>query len=190
MTNKQLYNLVFENYIQAKRELIREGYLKTEESKNIDFNEIFSRTKGAMQEKKIEKLQRENQMLKEKLSQKQIRKESIVSGQGGVGSSGGAGTQGFGNLMNRVGASVFKDKGSMAELAANELVNSKDSSGSSFFDRMMDIYPRTGKAGLISLFKIKMTSNLKNGMSKDEAKRKAMADMDDTLVENRRRRRY
>jgi hypothetical protein len=79
MTNKELYNLVFENYIQAKRELIREGYLKTEESKNIDFNEIFSRTKGALAEKKIEKLQRENQMLKEKLSQRRGLKEEATT---------------------------------------------------------------------------------------------------------------
>jgi hypothetical protein len=43
MTNKQLYNLVLENYIQAKKELIREGYLKREESNKIDFNEIFDR---------------------------------------------------------------------------------------------------------------------------------------------------
>jgi hypothetical protein len=66
MTNKQLYNLVFENYVQAKRELLREGYTR-KHLEEVDFNEIFSQTKGKIQEKKIEKLQRENEMLKEKL---------------------------------------------------------------------------------------------------------------------------
>ena len=66
MTNKQLYNLVFENYVQAKRELLREGYTR-KYLEEVDFNEIFSQTKGKIQEKKIEKLQRENEMLKEKL---------------------------------------------------------------------------------------------------------------------------
>jgi hypothetical protein len=88
MTNKQLYNIIFENFIQAKRELIREGYLKKEESNKIDFNEIFDKTKGEMQKKKIEKLQRENQMLREKLSQKQLKKEAVVGPQGGMGSGG------------------------------------------------------------------------------------------------------
>ena len=44
MTNKQLYNLVFENYVQAKKELIREGYLKNYLNQ-VDFNEIFDQTK-------------------------------------------------------------------------------------------------------------------------------------------------
>ena len=121
MTNKQLYNLVFENYIQAKKELIREGYLKREESNKIDFNEIFSATKGEMQKKKIEKLQRENQMLKEKLSQKQIRKEALINPQGGKGSSGSKAldsTWGFmGNFfrnstdrLNTVSSKIFNIK--------------------------------------------------------------------------------
>jgi hypothetical protein len=66
MTNKQLYNLVFENFVQAKRELIKEGYRK-ESFKDVDFNEVFGRTKSVMQEEKIKSLKRENEMLKKKL---------------------------------------------------------------------------------------------------------------------------
>ena len=67
MTNKQLYNLVFENFVQAKRELLREGYLKKEDLNEVDFNSIFEQTKKKIQEEKIKSLQRENRMLKEKL---------------------------------------------------------------------------------------------------------------------------
>jgi hypothetical protein len=66
MTNKQLYNLVFENYVQAKRELIREGYSKRLVSE-VDFNQIFEQSKHKLLEEKVKKLQRENKMLKEKL---------------------------------------------------------------------------------------------------------------------------
>jgi hypothetical protein len=66
MTNKQLYNLVFENYVQAKRELIREGYSKRLVSE-VDFNQIFEQSKHKLLEEKVKKLQRENQILKEKL---------------------------------------------------------------------------------------------------------------------------
>jgi len=67
MTNKQLYNLVFENFVQAKRELIKEGYRK-ESLQEIDFNEVFSKTKNKMLEEKMKSLQRENEMLKKKVS--------------------------------------------------------------------------------------------------------------------------
>ena len=82
MTNKQLYNLVFENFVQAKRELIKEGYLK-KNLDEVDFNEIFDQTKKRMLEEKVKKLQRENKMLKSKLQ-----KEALVGGQGGRGSEG------------------------------------------------------------------------------------------------------
>jgi len=87
MTNKQLYNLVFENFVQAKRELIREGYLKRNLDE-VDFNEIFGQTKKKMLEEKLKSLQRENEMLKKELSKKQLRKEAVVGPQGGRGSSG------------------------------------------------------------------------------------------------------
>ena len=66
MTNKQLYNLVFENYVQAKRELIREGYMK-KHLDEVDFNEIFNKTKNQMLNEKLKSLKRENEMLKKKL---------------------------------------------------------------------------------------------------------------------------
>jgi hypothetical protein len=75
MTNKQLYNLVFENFVQAKRELIGEGYTK-KHLDEVDFNEIFDQTKKRMLEEKLKSLQKENKMLKEKLSliQKRIKR--------------------------------------------------------------------------------------------------------------------
>lgn len=87
MTNKQLYNLVFENYVQAKRELLREGYQK-KHLDEVDFNDIFENTKKKMLEEKVKKLQKENEMLKKQLGNKQLKKEGLVSGQGGKGSSG------------------------------------------------------------------------------------------------------
>jgi hypothetical protein len=66
MTNKQLYNLVFENYVQAKRELIREGYMK-KHLDEVDFNEIFNKTKNQMLNEKLKSLKRENEMLKRKV---------------------------------------------------------------------------------------------------------------------------
>ena len=181
MTNKQLYNLVFENFVQAKKELIREGYFK-KNLDEVDFNEIFDQTKKRMLEEKVKSLQRENEMLKIKLAKKQLTKENLLGNTGNF-ETGGAGTETVGTGMDRIGA-FFKDKGSIAILATKELDKAK------FFDRMMDRYPNTSKKGLIDAFKFTMVTNLKNGMSKDEAKRKAMADMDNTLTENRRRRRY
>jgi hypothetical protein len=82
MTNKQLYNLVFENYVQAKRELLREGYTKTH-LEEVDFNEIFDQTKKKMLEEKVKKLQRENEMLKNQLSQRRgLKQESSYSAAG------------------------------------------------------------------------------------------------------------
>jgi hypothetical protein len=86
MTNKQLYNLVFENFVQAKRELIKEGYRKTSLDE-VDFNKVFSETKHKMLEEKVKSLQRENEMLKSQLSKKQLRKEALVGSQGGKGST-------------------------------------------------------------------------------------------------------
>jgi hypothetical protein len=83
MTKKQLYNLVFENFVQAKRELIREGYLK-KNLDEVDFNEIFDQTKKRMLEEKVKSLQRENEMLKSQLYKKQLKKESVVGSQGGI----------------------------------------------------------------------------------------------------------
>jgi len=73
MTNKQLYNLVFENFVQAKRELIKEGYRKASLD-DVDFNEVFSQTKHKMLESKLQSLQRENEMLKRQLSESNRRR--------------------------------------------------------------------------------------------------------------------
>jgi hypothetical protein len=87
MTNKQLYNLVFENFVQAKRELIKEGYRK-KSLDEVDFNKVFSETKHKMLEEKVKSLKKENEMLKRQLYKKQLKKESVVGSQGGKGSGG------------------------------------------------------------------------------------------------------
>jgi len=78
MTNKQLYNLVFENFVQAKRELFKEGYTK-KHLDEVDFNEIFDQTKKKMLEEKVKKLQRENEMLKSQLSKRKSLEEEATT---------------------------------------------------------------------------------------------------------------
>ncbi len=63
MTNKQLYNLIFENFVQAKRELIREGFQKNK-LESVDFNQVFESAKKKILEKKVNSLMKENAMLK------------------------------------------------------------------------------------------------------------------------------
>jgi hypothetical protein len=89
MTNKQLYNLVFENYVQAKRELLREGYQKRHLDE-VDFNEIFDQTKKKMLEEKVRKLQKENEMLKSQLSKRKGLKEAGTMSAAGQGKQGGS----------------------------------------------------------------------------------------------------
>ena len=184
MKEREFKKLVFENFVQAKKELIREGYIKR--SDNLNFEDVFSETKKRVLEERVKSLQRENEMLKKK-----IKKEGLMGSIGGTGGSesGGYGSDEVGTGMDKIGA-FFKDKGSIAVLAAKELENTKDSKGLSFFDRVLIGYPNTTKKGLIDAFRFKMVTNLENKMSKDEAKRKAMADIDNTLSESRRRRRY
>jgi hypothetical protein len=90
MTNKQLYNLVFENFVQAKRELIKEGYRK-KSLDEVDFNKVFSETKHKMLEEKLKSLQKENEMLKRKLYEKKSLREAgsmSAAGQGAAGQGG------------------------------------------------------------------------------------------------------
>jgi hypothetical protein len=92
MTNRQLYNLVFENYVQAKRELIREGYMK-KHLDEVDFNEIFNKTKNQMLNEKLKSLKRENEMLKSQLAKKKGLKEAGSMSAAGQGASGQGGSR-------------------------------------------------------------------------------------------------
>ena len=89
MTNKQLYNLVFENFVQAKRELIKEGYRK-KSLDEVDFNKVFSETKHKMLEEKVKSLQKENEMLKRKLYEKKSLREAGTMSAAGMGKQGGS----------------------------------------------------------------------------------------------------
>ncbi len=176
MTNKQLYNLVFENFVQAKRELIREGYTK-KHLDEVDFNEIFDQTKKKMLEEKLKSLQRENEMLKNKLSERRGLKEAgsmSAAGQGSQFQGGGAGSETVGKLMSKV-ASPF----------------SKTAKADVITDRMVDNGVLSDSQD-ISKFRIKVTGYLKSGLSASEATRKALSELkaQTTLSENKKRRRY
>ena len=67
MKEREFKKLVFENFVQAKKELIREGYHK-KHLEEVDFKSIFEQSKQKMLQEKVKSLQRENQMLKEKLN--------------------------------------------------------------------------------------------------------------------------
>lgn len=102
MTNKQLYNLVFENFVQAKRELFKEGYTK-KHLDEVDFNDIFENTKKKMLEEKVKSLQKENEMLKKKLQ-----KESLMGSMGSTGGyeTGGAGSETVWNFLTKAAAKL------------------------------------------------------------------------------------
>jgi hypothetical protein len=176
MTNKQLYNLVFENFVQAKRELIREGYLR----KNLDevnFDQIFENTKKKMLEEKVKSLQRENEMLRKKINNKRgLKQESTYSaaGQGSQFQGGGAGSETVGNWMTKV-ASPFS-KTAKADLITDRMIEKGVLSDSED----------------ISKFRIKVTGYLKSGLSASEATKKALGELkaQTTLSESKRRRRY
>jgi hypothetical protein len=124
MNNKQLYNLVFENFVQAKRELFREGYTK-KHLEEVDFNDIFEQTKKKMLEEKVKKLQKENEMLKGKLAKKELTKENLMGSMGSTGGyeTGGAGSEGLWNFITKLGAMA----GSMtakADIATKRLIKS------------------------------------------------------------------
>jgi thymidylate synthase ThyX len=68
MKEREFKKLVFENFVQAKKELIREGYIK--KTDNLNFEDVFNETKKKVLEERVKSLQRENQMLKKQLSKK------------------------------------------------------------------------------------------------------------------------
>lgn len=167
MTNKQLYNIIFENFVQAKRELIKEGYQKKSVNE-VDFNEVFNQTKHQLQEAKIQSLQRENQMLKRKLQ------ESMYSaaGQGSQYQGGGAGSKTFGKLMTKA-ASPF----------------SKTAKADVITDRMIEKGMLSDNDD-ISKFTIKVKGFLDSGMKPSLAAKKAMGELKSQSLAESKRRRY
>jgi hypothetical protein len=174
MTNKQLYNLVFENFVQAKRELIKEGYTK-KHLEEVDFNEIFDQTKRKMLEEKVKSLKRENEMLKSKLAKKELRKEGLMGSMGSTSKyeTGGAGSETVGNWMTKAAAPF-----------------SKTAKADVITDRMIDNGVLSDNQD-ISKFRIKVTGYLKSGLSASEATRKALGEIkaQTSLNENKRKRR-
>ena len=88
MKEREFKKLVFENFIQAKKELIREGYIK--KTDNLNFEDVFSETKKKVLEERVKSLQRENQMLKKKLSKRQDLEEAGTMSAARMGKQGGS----------------------------------------------------------------------------------------------------
>lgn len=173
MTNKQLYNLVFENFVHAKRELIKEGYTK-KHLDEVDFNEIFGRTKSLMQEKKIESLKRENEMLKKQLSKKQGLKEAGSMRAAGMGKqTGGAGSESIWNFLTKVGAKLGSTT-AKADVIADELEKNNQLNSSD-----------------IDKFKFKYIRFKKSGLNDMQATEKALDELRmQNLAESKKRKRY
>jgi hypothetical protein len=126
MTNKQLYNLVFENFVQAKRELIREGYLR----KNVDevnFDQIFENTKKKMLEEKVKSLQRENEMLKSQLSKRKGLEEvrsNTSDNPSGYGETGGAGNEALWTFIGKIAAKFNISRTAILDVEIDKLLKS------------------------------------------------------------------
>jgi osmotically-inducible protein OsmY len=183
MTNKQLYNLVFENYVQAKRELLREGYTKTH-LEEVDFNEIFDQTKKKMLEEKVKKLQRENEMLKGKLAKTKHLKEFDVTG-GGLGSKYQGNAPGSDSLWKGL-STVFASLG-VKEAIADTLINKLKASDKKNYGNIKSILKDDND---ISKFKIKVKRFLDSGMKLTTSIKMALDELKNQtpLAESRRRR--
>jgi hypothetical protein len=174
MTNKQLYNLVFENFVQAKKELIREGYMKRNLDE-VDFNEIFDQTKKKMLEEKVKSLQRENEMLKKQMGLQ----EAGVSNPTGYGERGSDAMDGVFDFIDKVLAK-YGNTGSKISVIKKAM----KTKGIIESDRDLNQF------GLI------LQSKMKEGFPMKKAILSALRQMRirtpelTTLAENRKRRRY
>jgi hypothetical protein len=101
MKEREFKKLVFENFVQAKKELIREGYIKKND--NLNFEDVFNETKKKVLEERVKSLQRENQMLRGKLKQEGLL--DSMSGTGGV----ETGNKGLDNPFRKIGMKVFNN---------------------------------------------------------------------------------
>ena len=185
MTNKQLYNLVFENFVQAKRELIREGYRKGNLDE-VDFNEVFDKTKHKLAEEKIKSLQRENEMLKSKLSERRGLKEAGTMSAAGMGRQGdGAGSEGLWNALTNVFARVGV-KTAMIDVVLDKL-KAIDSQKTDKYSNIKNILTDSND---MSKFEIKLKKYLNSGNNLFASIRKALDELktQSTLAESKRRR--
>ena len=195
MKEREFKKLVFENFVQAKKELIREGYLKRTD--NLNFEDVFSETKKKVLEEKVKSLQRENQMLKSKLSQRRGLKEAGTMSAAGMGKQGGLD---WFNKTFRDVSSMPKDK--LAKVAIKLGINLKGREFSRL-NAMLNDSIESGKLNSPEKIEkaIRLVDNLDNlnpsnyefalesGINKiagiDEPKSEPQ-----TLSESRRRRRY
>lgn len=169
MTNKQLYNLVFENFVQAKRELLREGYTK-KHLDEVDFNEIFDQTKKKMLEEKVKKLQRENEMLRKKLQKENVMRAAALGKQ-----TDALGSETIWDFLTKVSA-MAGSKTAKADIIANELEKNKEFTYKEDKEK----------------FKYKYINFRKSGLNSVDATQKALDELkkQNTLAESKKRKRY
>jgi hypothetical protein len=175
MKEREFKKLVFENFVQAKKELIREGYIKRSDNRN--FEDVFSETKKRVLEERVKSLQRENEMLKKQLKGKGLQEAGSMSaaGQGGAFQGNAPGSEGLWNFITKLGAMA----GSMtakADIATKRLIKSGklDSFDS---DR----------------FSMNLMTNLEKNMDFKQAVLSALRKVgarNNVMAESRKRRRY
>jgi hypothetical protein len=186
MKEREFKKLVFENFVQAKKELIREGYLK--KTDNLNFEDVFSETKKKVLEEKVKSLQRENEMLKSKLSQRRGLKEAGTMTAAGMGKQGGgAGNEGLWRSLSKVFASL-----GVKDAIADTLINKLEASDKKNYGNIKSILKDNSD---ISKFKIKVKGFLDSGMKLTTSIKMALDELkkqnaQSNLSESRRRRRY
>lgn len=128
MTNKQLHNIIFENFVQAKKELIREGYQKNK-LENVDFNQVFESAKKKMLEERVKSLMKENEMLKRQLGKRKSLKEAgsmSAAGQGGEFQGNAPGSKALWNFLTKVAADLNISRTAILDVEIQRLLNNKE----------------------------------------------------------------
>jgi hypothetical protein len=177
MKEREFKKLVFENFVQAKKELIREGYIKR--SDNLNFEDVFSETKKRVLEERVKSLQKENQMLKKQLRGKGLEEGEDSSG-GKLGAKFQQGSKGLDWLFDFID-NVLAKYGNMGS--------------------KISVIKRTMKAKKViesdrdlNQFGMKLQTKLEDGLPMKKAILSALRQMGirtpeiQTLAENRRRR--
>jgi len=173
MKEREFKKLVFENFVQAKKELIREGYLKKNE--NLNFEDVFSETKKRVLEERVKSLQRENQMLKKQMGLQ----EAGVSNPTGYGERGSDAMDGVFDFIDNVLAK-YGNTGSKISVIKRAMKAKKVIESDRDLEQFGLILQRKMKEGF-PMKKAILSALRQMGIRNPEPK---------TLAENRRRRGY
>jgi hypothetical protein len=178
MKEREFKKLVFENFVQAKKELIREGYIKR--SDNLNFEDVFSETKKRVLEERVKSLQRENQMLKKQIKRKGLREAGEDSSGGKLGAKFQQGSKALDGVFDFID-DVLAKYGNMG-------------SKISVIKRAMKAKKVIESDRDLNQFGMKLQTKLEDGLPMKKAILSALRQMGirtpeiQTLAENRRRR--